>query len=239
MNQEDLERFAQEFEAQQPKTEQPTKVEETVTEIDALPVVKTEHKIAERTVVSPNGNFTAVVGGVQQDILERAQKKISSEKIVDKHAENLKKVADEALRVQAEQASLTVQEQEADNKVRRQEIKNKLIVLKAEAKRLEKEQKQLNKEQRADHKARNKESKWELYKDKLQKMGYSYVPNVFILSMLLFFDGIKSFFNGVEAVSTAAVKALKWVLLIGAILIVLFAIPVTREWLTNLLSGGK
>lgn len=239
MNREDLERFAQEFEAQQPKIEQPTRIEETVSEIDALPVVKTEHDIAECKVVSPNGNFTAVVGGVQQDILERAQKKISSEKIVDKHAENLKKVADKALEVDAERASLTVQEQEADNKVRKQEIRNKLIVLKVEAKRLEKEQEQLNREQKADHKARNKAAKWELYKDKLEKMHYSYVPNIFVLSMLLFFDGVRSFFDGLGTVSTAIVKACKWVFLIGAILIVLFSIPVTREWLINLFSGGK
>lgn len=237
MNQEELERFAQEFETLQPKTEIP---QETVVETDALPIVKTEnHAMAERTVVSPSGKFTAVVGGVQQDILERAQKKISSEKIVDKHAENLKKVADKALEVDAERASLTVQEQEADNKVRKQEIRNKLIVLKAEAKRLEKEQKQLNREQKADHKARNKQAKWELYKDKLEKMHYSYVPNIFVLSMLLFFDGVRSFFDGLGTVSTAIVKALKWVLLFGAIFIVLFSIPVTRDWLTNLLSGGK
>lgn len=236
MNQEELERFAQEFEAQQPKTEQ---TQETVVETDAQPVAKTDnHEIAERIVVSPNGNFTAVVGGVQQDILERAQKKISSEKIVDKHAENLKRVADKALEVDAERASLTVQEQEADNKVRKQEIRNKLIVLKAEAKRLEKEQKQFNREQKADHKARNKQAKWELYKDKLEKMHYSYVPNVFVLSMLLFFDGVRSFFDGLGTVSTAIVKALKWVLLFGAIFVVLFSIPVTRDWLTNLLSGG-
>lgn len=237
MNQEDLERFAQEFETLQPKTEIP---QETVVETDALPIVKTEnHAMAERTVVSPNGNFTAVVGGVQQDILERAQKKISSEKIVDKHAENLKKVADKALEVDAERASLTVQEQEADNKVRKQEIRNRLIVLKAEAKRLKKEQKQFNREQKADHKARNKQAKWELYKDKLEKMHYSYVPNIFVLSMLLFFDGVRSFFDGLGTVSTAIVKALKWVLLFGAIFVVLFSIPVTRDWLTNLLSGGK
>ena len=236
MNQEKLERFAKEFETLQPKTEQP----QIATETDALPVVKTENQeLAERTVVSPSGNFTAVVGGVQQDILERAQKKISSEKIVDKHAENLKKVADKALEVDAERASLKVQEQEADNKVRKQEIRNKLIVLKAEAERLKKEQEQLNREQKADHKARNKQAKWELYKDKLEKMHYSYVPNIFVLSMLLFFDGVRSFFDGLGTVSTAIVKALKWVLLFGAIFIVLFSIPVTRDWLTNLLSGGK
>lgn len=237
MNQEELERFAQEFETLQPKTEQ---TQETVVETDALPVVKTDnHVMAERTVVSSSGNFTAVVGGVQQDILNKAKEKIADERIVDKHAENLKKVADKALEVDAERASLTVQEQEADNKVRKQEIRNKLIVLKAEAKRLEKEQKQLNREQKADHKARNKQAKWELYKDKLEKMHYSYVPNIFVLSMLLFFDGVRSFFDGLGTVSTAIVKALKWVLLFGAIFIVLFSIPVTRDWLTNLLSGGK
>lgn len=240
MNQEDLERFAQEFEAQQPKTEQSTQTEEPIVESNALPVVKTEnHEIIEHNNETTDGTLNSVIDGVKRDILHKALDKISSEKIIDRHAETIKNVADEALEVEEEKDRLKVQEQEADNKVRRQEIKNKLIVLKAEAKRLKKEQKQLNMEQRADHKARNKEAKWELYKNKLQKMGYSYVPNVFILSMLLFFDGIKSFFNGVEAVSTAAVKALKWVLLIGAILIVLFAIPVTREWLTNLLSGGK
>ena len=70
------------------------------------------------------------------------------------------------------------------------------------------------------------------------KMKYSYVPNAFILSMLLFFDGVKSFFDGLGTVSTAIVKALKWVILVGLILVVLFSIPITREWIINLLSTG-
>lgn len=237
MNQEELKRFAKEFEAQQDKTEQ---MESTTADaaIESPPVVKTETECLEQPTVSANVDFGAVVGGVQQEILVKAKKKIASDKIVEKHSESLKNIADKALEVEAEQASLQVQQQEADNKVRKQEIRNQLIVLKAQAKRLEKEQKQLNKEQRADHKARNKQAKWELYGDKLSKMKYSYVPNVFILAMLLFFDGVRSFFDGLGTVSTAIVKALKWVLLIGAILIVLFSIPVTREWITNLLSGG-
>lgn len=234
MEQAELERLAREFEAQQNTTEQQTEAVENHT---VVMIEKT--KIAEQPTASASLGFSSVVGGVQSNILKKAQEKISDEKIVDKHAENLKKVADEALRVQAEQASLTVQEQEANNKVRKQEIKNKLIVLKAEAERLKKEQKQLNKEQKADHKRRNKEAKWELYKDKLTKMKYSYVPNTFVLAMLLFFDGVRSFFDGLGTVSTAIVKAFKWVFLIGAILIVLFSIPVTREWILNLLSGGK
>ena len=234
----DYEKLAQQFEAQQDKTEQQ---EMTTAEAatESLTVVKTETGYLEQSTVSASGGFTSVVGGVQQDILEKAKKKISSEKIVDKHAESLKNIADQALKVEAEQASLNVQEQDADNKVRKQEIKNKLIVLNAEAKRLNKEQKQLNKEQRADHKARNKQAKWELYGDKLKRMKYSYVPNVIVLWILLFFDGVRGFFDGLGTVSTAIVKAARWIAIIGAILIVIYSIPVTREWITKFLSGGK
>lgn len=189
----DYEKLAQEFEAQQGNTTEQSVVEESAVEKDALPVVKTEHELTERSSVSARVGFATVVGSVQSNILEKAKVKITDEKIVEKHAESLKNIADKALEVDAEKASLQVQQQEADNKVRKQEIKNQLIVLKAEAGRLEKEQKQLNKEQKADHKARNKQAKWELYKGKLTKMGYSYVPNIFILCMLLFFDGIKRF----------------------------------------------
>lgn len=235
----DYDKLAQDFEERQAElNEQDTSTTEEG--VEALPIMQSPQStaVAEQASIQPNTGFSSVVGGVQQDILNKAKEKISDDKIVDKHAESLKKIADQALEVQAEQASLTVQEQEADNKVRKQEIKNKLIVLNAEAIRLKKEQEQLNKEQEADHKARNKRAKWELYGDKLTKMGYSYVPNIFVLSMLLFFDGIKSFFDGLGAVSTAIVKALKWFILIGVILAVLFIIPVTREWIVSLLSGG-
>lgn len=233
----DWEKIGQDFEAQCQNTEEINEQEH----VEATEIIIAESKedtaLMEQTKVAEK-NFGTVVGGVQGKILEEATKQISSEKIVNKHAENLKNIADKALEVQAEQASLHVQEQEADNKVRKQEIKNKLIVLKAEAQRLEKEQKQLNKEQKADHKRRNKEAKWELYKDKLTKMKYTYVPCAFVLAMLLFFDGVKSFFDGLGTVNTAIVKALKWVILIGIILIVLFSIPVTNEWITKFLSGG-
>lgn len=195
-----------------------------------------ENALAEQSTKSALSVDT-VVENVQQKVLGLAKEKINSEKILDKHAESIAKITDRAMEVDAERVSLSVAQQDADNKVTKQQIRNQLIVLKAEAERLEKEQKQLSKEQKADHKARNKQAKWELYKDKLTKMKYSYVPNVFILSMLLFFDGVRSFFDGLGTVSTAIVKAFKWVILIGVILIVLFAVPVTREWLLNLLRG--
>lgn len=197
-----------------------------------------ENKPETAVAVQREGGISAydVVGGTQQEVLRRAQDKINSEKILEKHASKIAKITDKAMEVDAERAALTVQHQDAANKVEKQEIKNRLIVLRAEAKRLKKEQRQQNIEQKAEHKARNKAAKWEQYKDKLTKMNYTYVPNAFILAMLLFFDGLKSFIDGLGTLSTAIVKALKWVLLVGAVLIVLFSIPVTREWIINLLN---
>ena len=190
-------------------------------------------------IVSPatyNSDYIQAVEETQKAIIDKAKEKINDDKMIEKHSDNIAKITDKALTVQAEQEDLKIEEKKADNKVKKQEIKNRLIVLKAEAIRLEKEQQQLNKEQKEDHKRRNKEAKWEVYGKKLEKMKYDYVPNAFILSMLIFFDGIVSFFNGLGAVSTSIVKALKWVLIIGGIVILLMIVPVTREWLLNLLK---
>lgn len=216
MDKERIAQLAEQFEAEQKDNFQ-------IQEIDNQ--LETKSKVSNFV----DNNFSNIVGDVQKSILDKAKQKIASNDIVEKHAESLKNIADKAIQVDAEKASLVVEQQDANNKVEKQRIKNQLIELNAEAKRIAKEQKQLNKEQKADHKARNKQAKWEIYKDKLQKMNYSYVPNPFVLSMLLFFDGVRSFFDGLGTVSTAIVKALKWFLLFGAILIVLFAIPVTRD----------
>lgn len=183
-----------------------------------------------------NNDFRTAVTDTQRKIIEKAKEKINDEKIIEKHSESIAKITDRALEVEAEQQSLEVEKVNADNKVKAQEIKNRLIVLKAEAKRLKREQKQSSKEQKAEHKRRNQEAKWELYKGKLSKMKYDYVPNEFVLRMLLFFDGLVSFFNGIGATSTAIVKALKWLIIILGIIGVLMAVPVTREWLLTLLK---
>lgn len=220
----DIEELAREFEAEN---------QNTVENTNLISVEKNE--VAEQTDINPL-SANSVVVEAQKTILQRAKDKIVEDKILEKHAKKIADITDKAIKVDADRAALNVAKQDADNKTDKQEIKNKLIVLKAEASRLKKEQKQLNREQRADHKARNKEAAWQLYSGKLTKMKYDYVPNKFILSMLLFFDGMKSFFDGLGTVSTAIVKALKWVLLVGAIAGILFAIPATREWLINLLK---
>ena len=228
----DLDKVIKDFEEQYSNNESESK--ETKDAGQIIEANTNPLNIIQNTVLSIDG----VIDKVQQKILDEASEKINSAKILEKHAESIAKITDKAMEVDTERVSLSVQEKEADNKVRKQEIRNKLIVLNAEAKRLEKEQKQINKEQTAEHTARNKAAKWDMYKDKLEKMKYTYVPNVFVLSMLLFFDGIRSFFDGLGTVSTSIVKAMKWVLLFGAICIVLFSIPVTREWIVNLLGGN-
>ena len=176
------------------------------------------------------------IGDAKQKIIQKAAEKIQDEKLIEKHSDAIAKITDRTLEVEAEKQRLIVEAVNADNKVVAQEIKNRLIVLKAEAKRLEKEQKQLNKDQKADHKKRDKDAKWELYGEKLKKMKYSYVPNIFVLTMLLFFDGLKSFFDGLGSVSTAIAKAFKWVLIGALLLAVAMFVPVTREWLLSLLQ---
>lgn len=173
---------------------------------------------------------------VEGRIVEKAVDKVNDEKIIEKHSKKLAEISDKAIEAETEKQELIVESKKADNKVQRQEIKNRLIELKTESIRLKQEQKQVLKEQKLDHKKRDKDAKWEMYKGKLQKMKYDYVPNVFVLKMLLFFDGLKSFFDGLGAVSTAIVKALKWVIIIALISFALLVVPVTREWVFNVLK---
>ena len=206
--------------------------EETPTAAAVAPVVQREGADA----VALSTDVGGAIDEVKQKILKRAAGKVQDDRLIEKHSTTLAEISDRALEVEAEKQRLIVEQVNADNKVVAQEIKNRLIVLKAEAKRLEAEQKQLDKEQRAAHKKRDKDALWALYGEKLTKMKYNYVPNPFVLRMLLFFDGVVGFFNGLGAISTAIVNALKWVLLLGAAFAALMAIPATREWLLTLMQ---
>lgn len=199
------------------------------------PVQETAVTTTEDQLVSV-GQINNAVDGVKGRIVTQAIGKIEDRKIIDKHAKDLAKVADSALSTEIETERLKDERKKADNRAEKQSIKNDLIALKTEAIRLKREKKQILKEQRANHKKRNDEMSWEKYKGKLSKMNYTYVPNKFILAMLLFFDGIVSFFNGLGAVSTAIMKAVRWLAIIALILAVIFVIPVTRKWFTNLLG---
>ena len=201
-----IEKLAQQFEAQHSKTEYP-KVE--VTELELPAVVLTENENADIQSVAENTES-------------------------EKNDGEESKLADELRKAQEERENLRVQKQEADNKIRKQEIKNDLIVLKAKAIRLKREQRQLIKEQKIDHKVRSKEARWQLHKDSLTQMKYTYVPNLIVLYVLLFINGVTGFFKGLRAVNPTLLKVIRWVVVIGIILAILFSIPSTNQWLRNL-----
>ena len=189
----------------------------------------------EETQLAEKGVDFAV-GNVKGKIVRGALTKVDNKGSIDKHADRLAKIADDALNADIEKENIKVQRTHAENKAEKQEIKNKLIALKAEAKRLKREQKQVLKEQRADHKKRNKDMLWSMYEKKLTKMGYGYVPNIVILKMLFCIDGIVSCFDGIGKISTAIMKAIKWFLIAGAIFGCLMIFPATKEWVLGILG---
>lgn len=191
--------------------------------------------VEQTTPVLPT-HINEAVDDVKGKIVTNAISKINDDKIIEKHSRELADITDEALSADIETERLKTKRKRADNSAEKQSIHNKLIELKTEAIRLKREKKQILREQKAEHKKRNDDIAWEKYKGKLEKMKYSYVPNKFILCMLLFFDGIISFFNGLGAISTAIMKAVRWLAIIALILAVIFAIPATRNWFTNLLG---
>lgn len=193
-------------------------------------VKKEEHAMQVCNVVDD------ALGDVKGKIVDKAVANVQDEKIIDKHAKDLTEVAEKGLEVEIEEQKIKVESKHAKNVAERQKIKNELIALRTEAIRLKKEKKQILKEQKAEHKKRNEEMLWTKYETKLTKMKYTYVPNRVILAMLLFFDGIVSFFSGIGAVSTSIMKALKWIIIVGVIIGVICIFPTSRAWLTGLLG---
>lgn len=213
--------------------EETTEIVETISE-NTLPAISEE----STQIIEPSTyeGLNSTLAKTKGKIVKGAQEILNQNGMVKHHSEALADIADKGLKAEEEIERLKVEELNANNKVKKQEIKNRLIVLRAESKRLKKEQKQINKDQKAEHKKRNKDAQWELYGEKLKKMKYTYVPNIFVLKMLLFFDGVVSFFNGVDATSTSILKAFKWLLLIGVAITIIMVIPVSREWFLSLLQ---
>lgn len=66
-----------------------------------------ENKPETAVAVKSEGGISAydVVGGTQQEVLRRAQDKINSEKILEKHASKIAKITDKAMEVDAERCT--------------------------------------------------------------------------------------------------------------------------------------
>lgn len=186
-----------------------------------------------------NVNTSNVLGTVKEDILQGAKQKLDNQKTKDKHSKKLAEVADTAIEAEIEIERLKVSKIQAKNKADKRAIANELYVLKQEHKRNKKEQKSLNENQRLEYQKIAKEKKWETYGKSLQTLGYDYVPNIIVLSIIMFLVGAKAFFNGIAKTGDSMVKALKWIILVVAILAIIFIIPVTREWLLSILGYIK
>lgn len=208
-------------------------------EIEKMIVERQIAKIDKPPQELSNVNTSNVLGTVKEDILQGAKQKLDNQKTKDKHSKKLAEVADTAIEAEIEIERLKVSKIQAKNKADKRAIANELYVLKQEHKRNKKEQRSLNENQRIEHKIIVKEKKWETYGKSLQTLGYDYVPNIIVLSIIMFLVGAKAFFNGIAKTGDSMVKALKWIILVVAILAIIFIIPVTREWLLSILGYIK
>ena len=212
------------------ETKEVEEVESVVEQVEETP------KQNSLTTQEQGIQVNLAVGSVKEKIVGGALTQVNNSKSINKHSNELTKVANDAIKADIEKERLKVEHTNANNRAEKQEIKNKLIELKTEAKRLKREEKQILKEQKEEHKKRSADILWARYEKKLTKMKYSYVPNKVVLTMLLFFDGVAGFFTGLGQVSNAIMKAIKWFLIIGITLSGLLIVPSTREWLLELMG---
>lgn len=173
------------------------------------------------------------------NIVKKTKERVNEDKYVDKRADDLAKVADKHLRNEIEIRNVQEAKREAKNKTDRKEIANELYRLKEESKRLKKEQRHLSEMQRARHKQEKIHAYWEAHKDTLELYKMREGSSRVACSILLWLDGVKSFFIGISKVSDALVKALKYVLIFVAVFGAVMAIPVTRNWLLTILGFIK
>lgn len=180
-----------------------------------------------------------VVGALndtKKSIVDQAIPLINDDKVIKKHAKKLSENADKGIAVELKSQELEIKKKDASNKITKKEIANKLYILKQEGKRIKKQQKHLKKQQKEEFKRENNETYWNNHCDTLTEYKMHKGSNRIFCTILLLLDGLKGFFNGLNKVSNALVKALKWILIIGGIITVLMSIPVTRNWLLGILG---
>lgn len=205
-------------------------------------IVKVEQQTAEQTTAlsTVTGGYVAeALDETKRSIVDKAMPKINDKKLVDKHAKKLAENADEAIKTELETQELEIKKKDTSNKITRKEIANKLYVLKQEGKRIKKEQHHLNKQQKEEHRRDNNNTYWENHGSTLTEYKMHKGSNRIFCNVLLFLDGVKGFFNGLNKVSNAFVKALKWVIIVGVILAIIMSIPITRNWLLGILGFLK
>lgn len=171
--------------------------------------------------------------------MDKARERVNDPKSIDKHAKDLADIANEMIENQLDEQRLANEKAAADNKVTRKNIANALYKARQEGIRLKKDAKHLSKMQKAKHRAEVEKFFWEAHKETLLQYGMHEGSPRYACEILLWLDGVKGFFNGLSKVSTALIKALRWVLIFGGIFAVLMVIPITRNWVLTLLGFIK
>lgn len=205
-----------------------------------LPVEQKESR-AESPAVAENEVSLAAPAVMEaaKASMDEARGLVTDKKKVSKRAKDLANIADDMIENQLDTERLKNEKAASKNKVERAQIANALYEAKQNGIRLRKEAKHQSKMQKERHKAERKKAYWESHKAVLEKYGMQEGSNIIACEILLFLDGIKAFFLGLAKVSDALVKALKYILIIGGITAVLMIIPVTRNWILNLLGFIK
>lgn len=205
-----------------------------------LPVEQDEARAESPAVVENNVSLAApAVMEAAKASMDEARGLVTDKKKVSKRAKDLANIADDMIENQLDTERLKNEKAASKNKVERAQIANALYEAKQNGIRLRKEAKHQSKMQKERHKAERKKAYWESHKAVLEKYGMQEGSNIIACEILLFLDGIKAFFLGLAKVSDALVKALKYILIIGGITAVLMIIPVTRNWIFNLLGFIK
>ena len=199
------------------------------------PIIPAETESATAQVVE-SAPVSVALDRAALAIVKQAEERVVNQKSIDRHAKALEKNANDRISNEIDRQSVENERRKADNEIDRKELANKLYRIKEESKRLKAEQKHLSEMQKQEQEAEKKRAYWEAHKAVLEQYGMHEGSSRISCAILLFLDGIKCFFLGLAKVSDALVKAIKWILIVGAIVGILMAIPVTRIWILTLLG---
>lgn len=206
---------------------------------EKMQIVAHGETLAPSSVEDNQAPVSVALEATAASIVEKAQEKINSDKIVDKHAKALARNADARIANEIEKQNVANEKAKAKNASDRKEIANALFKLKQEGKRLKSEQKHLSKMQKSAQKAEKKHNYWESHKDTLEQYKMHEGSSIVACTILLFLDGVKCFFIGLSKVSEALVKAIRVFLVFAIIFAVLMLVPITRQWFLTLLGFIK
>lgn len=162
--------------------------------------------------------------------IDLAKKSLQDTKKQEKKADTMIQLADKNFKVDAEIVNTQIAEKDKNNKIKKQEIKNDLLKLKQEAKFLKREHSQKLQIQKLDHRK-------EKYGGLLERRKIDYLPNAFVLFLILCLDGFVSCLDAMSKVFGGINKTLLKAIWIIILFTFIFIAP-AREWLLSLISGN-